>query len=100
MSKFAGLAGLRVGYGIFSEALLPYLQRVTPSFANISIFSADIAIAALDDVDELLAFRDKIVEEYKQVLALIEQLKELGKLHEQGVLTDEEFAAQKAKVLG
>ena len=30
----------------------------------------------------------------------IEHLKELGKLHEQGVLTDEEFAAQKAKVLG
>jgi hypothetical protein len=31
---------------------------------------------------------------------LIEQLKQLGALHEQGVLTDEEFAAQKAKVLG
>jgi Short C-terminal domain len=30
----------------------------------------------------------------------IEQLKELGALHAQGVLTDEEFAAQKAKVLG
>ena len=30
----------------------------------------------------------------------IEHLKELGKLHEQGVLTDEEFAAQKAKLLG
>ncbi len=30
----------------------------------------------------------------------IEQLKELAALHEQGVLTDEEFAAQKAKVLG
>jgi hypothetical protein len=30
----------------------------------------------------------------------IEQLKELGKLHQQGVLTDEEFAAQKAKLLG
>jgi hypothetical protein len=30
----------------------------------------------------------------------IEHLKELGKLHEQGILTDEEFAAQKAKVLG
>jgi hypothetical protein len=30
----------------------------------------------------------------------IEQLKELGKLREQGILTDEEFAAQKAKVLG
>jgi len=31
---------------------------------------------------------------------VINRLKELGQLHEQGVLTDEEFAAQKAKVLG
>ena len=30
----------------------------------------------------------------------IEQLKELGQLKEQGILTDEEFAAQKARILG
>jgi hypothetical protein len=30
----------------------------------------------------------------------VEQLKQLGQLREQGILTDEEFAAQKAKVLG
>ena len=30
----------------------------------------------------------------------IEQLKQLAELHQQGVLTDEEFAAQKAKLLG
>ena len=30
----------------------------------------------------------------------IEALKELGELHAQGILTDEEFAAQKAKLLG
>ncbi|MCM2427693.1 SHOCT domain-containing protein [Streptomyces sp. RKAG337] len=30
----------------------------------------------------------------------IEQLKQLGGLRDQGVLSDEEFAAQKAKVLG
>ena len=30
----------------------------------------------------------------------IEQLKQLGELHEQGILTEEEFAAQKAKLLG
>jgi Short C-terminal domain len=29
----------------------------------------------------------------------IEQLKELGELRDKGVLTDEEFAAQKAKIL-
>lgn len=31
---------------------------------------------------------------------VIEQLERLGKLREQGILTDEEFAAQKAKLLG
>lgn len=30
----------------------------------------------------------------------IAKLKELGELHTQGILTDEEFAAQKAKLLG
>jgi Short C-terminal domain len=30
----------------------------------------------------------------------IEQLKELAELKRQGILTDEEFAAQKAKILG
>jgi hypothetical protein len=32
--------------------------------------------------------------------SVIEQLKELGELKAQGVLTEEEFAAQKAKLLG
>jgi len=31
---------------------------------------------------------------------LIRQLKTLGELHQEGVLTDEEFAAQKAAILG
>ncbi|MBJ7354072.1 MAG: SHOCT domain-containing protein [Thermoleophilaceae bacterium] len=30
----------------------------------------------------------------------IEKLKEYAQLHDQGILTDEEFAAQKAKLLG
>jgi len=29
----------------------------------------------------------------------MEKLTQLGKLHEQGILTDEEFAAEKAKIL-
>ena len=31
---------------------------------------------------------------------MLEQLTKLGQLHDSGVLTDEEFAAQKAKILG
>lgn len=30
----------------------------------------------------------------------IDELKQLGELHDNGVLTDEEFSAQKAKILG
>ena len=30
---------------------------------------------------------------------MIEQLKQLAELHAQGILTDDEFAAQKAKLL-
>ncbi len=30
----------------------------------------------------------------------VDRLQQLGKLHEQGVLTDEEFAQEKQKVLG
>ena len=30
----------------------------------------------------------------------LEQLAQLGNLHQQGILTDEEFAAQKARILG
>jgi hypothetical protein len=30
----------------------------------------------------------------------VAQLKQLAELHQQGVLTDDEFAAQKAKILG
>lgn len=32
--------------------------------------------------------------------SVIDQLKQLGELKEQGILTEEEFAAQKAKLLG
>jgi Short C-terminal domain len=31
---------------------------------------------------------------------MIQQLKDLAELKDQGVLTDEEFAAQKARILG
>ena len=32
--------------------------------------------------------------------SMLDQLKQLGELKEQGILTEEEFAAQKAKLLG
>ncbi|MGH2535187.1 MAG: histidinol-phosphate transaminase [Thermomicrobiales bacterium] len=53
MSKFAGLAGMRVGYGVFPAALMPHLNRVTPPFHNVTLASTAAAVASLDDLDFL-----------------------------------------------
>ena len=54
LSKFAGLAGYRVGYGIFPPDLMPWIRRAAPAFYNVSAISAAVAIASLQDVDELM----------------------------------------------
>lgn len=53
LSKFAGLAGMRVGYGVFPKPLMPYLWAVTPAFCNVSLASSVAAVASLDDLDYL-----------------------------------------------
>ncbi len=53
LSKWAGLAGLRVGYGIFPRALMPHLWKIKQPY-NVNV-AADIAAqASLQDVDFLL----------------------------------------------
>lgn len=49
MSKFAGFAGMRVGYGVFPESLMPFLLRIMPGFCNVSVGASAAAIAALAD---------------------------------------------------
>jgi histidinol-phosphate aminotransferase len=68
LSKFAGLAGFRVGYGIVPQPLVPYVQRALPAFCNISALSAEIAIASLDDLDHLSANRDRLVVERMRLI--------------------------------
>ncbi len=63
MSKFAGLAGFRVGYGVFPAALMPWFHRAAPAFFNVSAPAAAVAIASLDDLDHLRANAARIVAE-------------------------------------
>ncbi len=52
-SKWAGLAGLRVGYGIFPSQLMPHLWKIKQPY-NVNV-AADIAAqASLEDADFLL----------------------------------------------
>jgi len=46
-SKWAGLAGLRVGYGAFPAALMPHLWKIKQPY-NISVAASTAAMAALD----------------------------------------------------
>lgn len=47
-SKWAGLAGLRVGYGAFPSTLMPHLWKIKQPY-NVSVAASAAAIAALQD---------------------------------------------------
>jgi len=47
-SKWAGLAGLRVGYGAFPAALMPHLWKIKQPY-TVSVAASTAAIASLED---------------------------------------------------
>jgi len=66
-SKWAGLAGLRVGFGAFPAALMPHLWKIKQPY-NVSVAASTAAIAALQDsayleqhVARMIAERERLV---------------------------------------
>lgn len=78
MSKFAGMAGMRVGYGIFPAELLAAVNKVVPAFHNVSVASAVAVKAALEDIDNLNANVAKIKADRD---ALADSLREIPGVH-------------------
>ncbi len=75
-SKWAGLAGLRVGYGVFPAAVMPSLNRLRSPY-NVNGAAQVAALATLADVDEamrrvrlLVAERDRLQAEIAQLPGL------------------------------
>ena len=66
-SKWAGLAGLRVGYGVFPQTLMGALWRVKPPY-NVNGVAQAAALATLQDIDEARATVAKIVSERERLL--------------------------------
>ncbi|HCE77113.1 MAG TPA: histidinol-phosphate transaminase [Dehalococcoidia bacterium] len=73
MSKWAGLAGLRVGYGIMHKKLANFFMDVKPPY-NVNIAAEAALIASLDDVDYLLGNVNKIITERDRMFELINAL--------------------------
>jgi histidinol-phosphate aminotransferase len=51
-SKWAGLAGLRLGYGVFPTSLMPHLWKIKQPY-NVSVAAATAGYVSLQNVDQL-----------------------------------------------
>ncbi len=67
-SKWAGLAGLRVGYGIFPAGLMPHLWKIKQPY-NINQAAQVAAIAALEAADEIMVTVRAIIAERARLMA-------------------------------
>ena len=72
-SKWAGIAGLRVGYAIASESLIQHLLDIKQPY-NINIAGEAAVLAALDHKDELLERAKSLVNERQRLEQAIDDL--------------------------
>jgi histidinol-phosphate aminotransferase len=69
-SKWAGLAGLRVGYGAFPSALLPHLYKIKQPY-NVSVAASSAALAVLGDPDYLPTHVARLTSERERLAQLL-----------------------------
>jgi histidinol-phosphate aminotransferase len=72
-SKWAGLAGLRIGYALAHEELLAQLWKIKQPY-NVNVAAEAAAIASLQDVDYLMANVASIVTERERMAAALTEL--------------------------
>lgn len=82
-SKWAGLAGLRIGYGIFPTWISEYMKRAQCPF-EVNLAGHIAAIATLNDLDYVLANVRKIVEERGRLFDVLAQQPYLEPIPSQG----------------
>ena len=71
-SKWAGLAGLRVGYGIFPLGILSHLRKIKQPY-NVNVAAEAAAIASLQDIEYLDQVVARIVDERDRLTRLLEE---------------------------
>jgi len=65
-SKWAGLAGLRIGYGLFHEDLIKHLWKIKQPY-NINVAAQAAALGSLEDIDYLMEKVAEIVAERERI---------------------------------
>jgi len=69
-SKWAGLAGIRVGYGAFPAGLMPHLWKIKQPY-NVSVAATTAALAALEDPAYLPRHAARMAAERERLMALL-----------------------------
>ena len=72
-SKWAGLAGLRVGYGVFPTSLMPHLWKIKQPY-NVSVAAATAAIVSLKHAEPLKKIGRKIISERRRLYAALQEI--------------------------
>jgi histidinol-phosphate aminotransferase len=72
-SKWAGLAGLRVGYGAFPDWMLPALWKAKQPY-NVSVAASAAAQASLQDLDYLAGNVERIRQERERLFSLLAEI--------------------------
>ena len=72
-SKWAGLAGLRVGYGAFPSWLLPALWKAKQPY-NVNVAASEAALASLSDLAYLASNVEKLRDERELLLEALRRM--------------------------
>ena len=73
-SKWAGLAGLRVGYGVFPPAIADFILRIKIPY-NVNV-AAQVAIAeSLKDIDYLMASVQRLIDERDRLYTQLQKIR-------------------------
>jgi len=72
-SKWAGLAGLRVGYGAFPTWLLPAMWKAKQPY-NVNVSASAAALASLQDLPYLAENVNRIRQERNRLVAMLAQI--------------------------
>ncbi|GAI01250.1 unnamed protein product, partial [marine sediment metagenome] len=72
-SKWAGLAGLRIGYGIFPAEIATYLMKIKQPY-NVNAAAQAAVLASLADIDYLRCNIAKIISERERLFNKLREL--------------------------
>jgi histidinol-phosphate aminotransferase len=72
-SKWAGLAGLRLGYGAFPPAIIQHLWKIKQPY-NVNVAAQVAGIASLEDQDHLLGIVRRMIAERERMTAALRQI--------------------------